>query len=225
MARRGFWMLLLCAPSFAQTVDTAFFETKIRPVLVAKCYQCHVSSMKPPMGGLALDTKASTLKGGDDGVVVVPGKPDESRLLAAIRYTDPDLKMPPTGKLPDNVIADFQTWIASGAPDPRTGPSTAAPVPTPQRGMSIDDGRKWWAFQPVQEMPAPSRQRIRTGPKTKIDSFILAKLEEKKLKPSPAADPAALWSSARTSIWLGTSRLMKKSRRSSTTSRQRHTRS
>src|SRR5581483_8008662 len=159
--------------------------------LVAKCYQCHVSSMKPPMGGLALDTKASTLKGGDDGVVLVPGKPEESRLLTALRYNDANLQMPPTGKLPDSVIAEFQTWIASGAPDPRTGASTAAPAPPPLRGMSIADGRKWWAFQPVQEKPAPHTKDSKWA-ETKIDSFILAKLEENKLKPSPTADRAAL---------------------------------
>lgn len=191
MGRCGFYVLILCASSFAQAPDTAFFETKIRPVLVAKCYQCHASSLKPPMGGLALDTRAATLKGGDDGPVIVPGKPADSRLLTAIRYSDPDLQMPPTGKLSDSVIADFETWIASGAPDPRLGSSTAAPSPPPLKGMSLEDGRKWWAFQPVHEIPAPATK----GPvwsKTKIDSFILAKLQEKKLKPSPVADPAAL---------------------------------
>jgi hypothetical protein len=122
-------MLLLCAAAFAQAPDTAFFETKIRPVLVAKCYGCHASTLASPMSGLALDTKAGVLKGGDGGTVVVPGKPADSRLLAAIRYTDPDLQMPPAGKLSDSVIADFETWIASGAPDPRTGPSTAPRAP------------------------------------------------------------------------------------------------
>jgi hypothetical protein len=184
-------MLLVCAPSFAQAPDTAFFETKIRPVLVAKCYGCHASTLPSPMGGLALDTKASVLKGGEGGPVIVPGKPAESRLLAAIRYSDQDLQMPPTGKLPDAVIADFEQWIASGALDPRTGPSTAAPSPAPLKGMSIADGRKWWAFQPVREMPAPATQGS-TWPKTKIDSFLLAKLTESKLKPSPAAQPDEL---------------------------------
>jgi hypothetical protein len=136
------------------------------------------------MSGLALDTKAGLLKGGDGGPAVVPGKPAESRLLAAIRYTDPDLQMPPAGKLSDSVIADFETWIASGAPDPRTGPSTAAPGPAPLKSMSIADGRNWWAFQPVHELPAPSTKGA--WPQTKIDSFILAKLVEKKLVPSPA---------------------------------------
>jgi hypothetical protein len=194
MGRRGLWMLVLCAGALAQAPDTAFFETKIRPVLVARCYGCHASTLPSPMSGLALDTKAGVLKGGDGGPVVVPGKPAESRLLAAIRYTDPDLQMPPAGKLSDSVIADFETWIASGAPDPRTGPSTAAPGPAPLKGMSIADGRKWWAFQPVHELPATSHEAAWPigWPQTKIDSFIVAKLAEKKLAPSPAASPAVL---------------------------------
>jgi hypothetical protein len=171
MGRYGLWMVLLCGASFAQSPDTAFFETKIRPVLVAKCYGCHASTLSSPQSGLALDTKAAMLKGGDGGPVIVPGKPAESRLLTAIRYTDPDLQMPPSGKMSDSTIADFETWIASGAPDPRTGPSTAkvAPGPAPLKGMSIADGRKWWAFQPVLELPAPTVKGSTWGSKAQQD--------------------------------------------------------
>ena len=191
MGRYSLWMLALCGTSFAQAPDMAFFESKIRPVLVAKCYGCHASTLASPQSGLSLDTKAGVLKGGAGGPVIVPGKPAESRLLAALRYNDPELQMPPAGKLSDSVIADFETWIASGAPDPRTGPSTAKAGPAPLKGMSIEDGRKWWAFQPVHEVAAPVVKGS-TWPKTKIDSFILAKLSEKKLKPSPPADAAVL---------------------------------
>jgi len=184
-------MLLLCGSSFAQTPDTAFFETKIRPVLVAKCYGCHASTLPSPQSGLSLDTKAGMLKGGDGGPVIVPGKPADSRLLSAIRYNDPDLQMPPNGKLSDSIVADFETWIASGAPDPRTGPSTVSKGPAPLKGMSIADGRKWWAFQPVNEFPAPVVKGS-SWPKTKIDSFILAKLAEKNLTPSAPADRVVL---------------------------------
>jgi hypothetical protein len=195
MVRSAWWMLVPCAPlfgqQFAQPADTAFFEAKIRPVLVAKCYKCHASTLPSPQGGLALDTKAGMLKGGEGGPVIVPGKPAESRLLDAIRYTNPDLQMPPTGKLSDPVIADFEQWIASGAPDPRTAAPAAAAAPAPPRGMSIADGRKWWAFQPVREAPAPSANGS-TWPKTKIDAFLLAKLADSKLQPSPEAEPAVL---------------------------------
>jgi len=77
------------------------------------------------MGGLILDTKAGLLKGGSDGPVVLPGKPAQSRLLQALRYSNQNLQMPPTGKLPDQVIADFEQWIAAGAPDPREDAATA----------------------------------------------------------------------------------------------------
>jgi hypothetical protein len=142
------------------------------------------------MSGLVLDTKAGVLKGGDRGVDVIPGKPAESRLLWALRYTDPQLQMPPTGKLDEVVISDFEQWIAAGAPDPR---EDAAPggSPVPLKGMSVEEGRKWWAFQPVKEMLSPKMQDP-AWPRTKVDSFVLAQLEEKGLKPSPPADVRTL---------------------------------
>jgi hypothetical protein len=177
----------------AQTADFTLFETKIRPVLTTKCYGCHSSKLKSPMGGLALDTKTGLLAGGATGKVIVPGKPQESRLLKALSYSDPNLQMPPTGKLSDTVIADFEQWIAAGAPDPRTDAPSAASgqSPAPLKGMSIEDGRKWWAFQPVSEMPAPTLKNAAWA-KSKSDAFVLAKLEEKGLTPSPKADPATL---------------------------------
>jgi hypothetical protein len=103
----------------AQTPDTAFFEAKIRPVLAAHCYGCHSSKLKAPMGGLVLDTKSGGLQGGGRGPAIVPGKPAESVLVKAMRFTDTHLQMPPSGKLADPVLATFEQWIAAGAPDPR----------------------------------------------------------------------------------------------------------
>ena len=191
MPRLLFAFPLLCTALLAQVPDAAFFEAKIRPVLAGKCYGCHSSGLKAPMGGLAVDSKDALLKGGADGPVLAPGKPDESRLLKALSYTDPQLQMPPAGKLPDAVIADFRQWIANGAPDPRTAPVKAGPATAPLKGMSVEDGRAWWAFQPVREVAAP-RVRNTAGPLSKIDSFILARLQEKKLKPSPSADRRTL---------------------------------
>ena len=182
--------LLLCLELSAQAPDAAFFEAKIRPVLAAKCYGCHASTLKAPMGGLALDTKAALLKGGDLGPVLTPGKPDDSLLLSALTYKD-DVQMPPTGKLPDAVIADFREWIAAGAVDPRTAPAAGGPTTSPLKGMSQADGRKWWAFQPVAENPAPKLRNARWA-QTKIDLFILRQLESKKLKPSLVADKRTL---------------------------------
>src|SRR5882757_4895619 len=98
-----------------QSPGAEFFEKKIRPVLTASCYGCHASTLKKPRGGLVLDTKEGLKKGGSSGPVVIPGKPSESLLLQALRYNDLRLKMPPAGKLPDSVIADFERWIATGA--------------------------------------------------------------------------------------------------------------
>src|SRR5215472_2188411 len=190
--RRKRFLLASLAFSLAAQPNNDFFESKIRPVLVTSCYGCHSSKLQSPMGGLVLDTKAGLLKGGSDGSVVVPGKPAQSRLLQALRYSNPNLQMPPTGKLPEQVIGDFEQWIAAGAPDPREDPAAAVTqTPALLKGMPIEEGRKWWAFQPVHVMPAPPVEDA-SWPKTKIDAFLLAKLEAKGLKPSERVDPRTL---------------------------------
>jgi hypothetical protein len=176
-------------PAGAQSSNADLFETKIRPVLVAKCYACHSSKLKSPMGGLVLDTKAGLAKGGASGLAVISGKPDESRLQRALRYDDPHLQMPPTGKLPDDTIASFAEWIAAGAVDPRVDSNTAGPAPV--RTVDFEKGRKWWAFQPVRKMALPA-VKAANWPLTRIDFFILAKLEENKLRPSRPADARTL---------------------------------
>src|SRR5438445_12754557 len=98
--------------------NPTFFEQKVRPLLIERCYQCH-SQGKPVKGGLKLDSRAGWQKGGDTGSAVVPGKPDESLLVTAVRYQDADLQMPPAGKLADAEIALLVEWVQRGAPDPR----------------------------------------------------------------------------------------------------------
>ena len=177
---------------FAQTPDIEFFEAKIRPVLVQKCYGCHNSKMAAPKGNLALDTKEGLLKGGVSGPAIVPGKPAESRLITALSFTDPLAKMPPSGKLPEAVLADFEQWIARGAADPRaSAPAVAAAAPQ-YKGMSLEEGRKWWAFQPVAVHATPKTASASRSAKNKIDNFVLAKLQDKKLAPSPQADKRTL---------------------------------
>ena len=148
------------------------------------------------MGGLVLDTKAGVKHGGNGGPILVAGDPKSSRLLKALTYNETDLRMPPTGKLPDEKIAAFEKWIADGAPDPREdAPAGAAPAVSAKKGMDIETGRKWWAFQPVETLPEPKLKNktfAKQWSKEKIDWFILAKLEQNKLKPSPAADRATL---------------------------------
>src|SRR5260370_4094389 len=200
------WLLLsilfipLRAPLRTQNADAAFFETKIRPVLATKCYACHSSSLKAPMGGLLLDTKAGLRKGGVAGPVIVPGKPDESRLLRAVSYTDPHLQMPAGGKLPESTLADFRQWIAGGAVDPRTDSGATNSSTGPLKGMSIEDGRKWWAFQPVHAMPKPMVKDAAWA-RSEIDPFILSKLEATGVKPSPPADPRTLVRRVYVDLW------------------------
>ena len=107
--------LSVSTPLAAQATDVEFFEAKIRPVLVQRCYSCHNSKMAAPKGDLILDTKEGLLKGGASGPVLEPGRPADSRLLKVLSYTDPLVQMPPSGKLADAVLEDFAQWVAKGA--------------------------------------------------------------------------------------------------------------
>ena len=162
-----------------------FFETKIRPVLAENCYTCH-SAEKKIKGGLRLDSPAALLKGGDTGPAIVPGNAEASLLIKAVRYLDADLQMPPKEKkLPAEQIADLEAWVKMGAPLPTY--SDAKPQLT-EVGVAR---AKHWAFQPVQKPALPKVKNSRWA-KTPVDDFVLAKLEEKKLKPAPIADRRTL---------------------------------
>src|SRR5688572_2827394 len=102
----------------ASAEDVAFFETKVRPVLADHCYRCHSGKSEKLKGGLLLDTREAVLKGGETGPSVVPGKPEQSRLVEAIGYLNVDLQMPPKGKLSAGQIADLTEWVKRGAPWP-----------------------------------------------------------------------------------------------------------
>jgi len=174
-------VLLLAAALATPPAGVEFFERKIRPVLAGKCYACHNS--KTATSGLALDTKAGLIKGGARGVILIAGDPEGSRILRALSYEDPDLKMPPTGKLAPEQIADFAAWVKMGAPDPRDPASTSATAwrPTSQ----------FWAFQPVRDHRPPTVKN-RSWPATPIDRFLLAAWEREGLTPAPAADRRTL---------------------------------
>ncbi|MBU6401956.1 MAG: DUF1549 domain-containing protein, partial [Verrucomicrobia bacterium] len=171
-----------------------FFETRIRPVLVERCYPCHSANAGKLKGGLRLDSRDGVLKGGDNGPVLVPGHAEKSRLIAAIQYQNDDLRMPPPkrGKLSAAQIADFVAWVSMGAPDSRTtpvaGPVRAVPADSPYDFVAA---RKLWAFRRPQAPPLP-RVKNRRWPKSPIDRFILAKLEANHLTPSPRADKRTL---------------------------------
>ena len=114
-----FCVLLLIQSAVLADPKTDFFEKKIRPVLSGNCYECHSAKSKALKAGLLLDRKAGWVRGGKNGAVIHPGKPDESILMNALRYDNHDLQMPPSGKLSESVLADFEKWIAMGAQDPR----------------------------------------------------------------------------------------------------------
>lgn len=191
---RLFFGALLMAVGSRATADesaeaTPFFESKIRPVLVQHCYQCHSAKAGKTEGGLRLDSRNGIRSGGDRGAAVVPGDTKKSVLLTAISHSDPDLKMPPKKeRLPESVINDFKTWINSGAADPREEDATNAATPP----VTIEAGRKFWAFQkPTAHKPTTvfdSGERA----KRELDHFVLAKLDANGLSPSLDAEPATL---------------------------------
>lgn len=169
--------------------DVEFFESKIRPLLVQRCFECHSERAKAVKAGLRLDSRARVLAGGDNGPALVPQKPDESLLIDAINYKQASVQMPPRGKLPQNEIDLLTEWVRRGAPFPEA----TAPADTAKHGSRIDfeAGRKFWAFQPVREHPVPEVQRREWAAK-RIDAFLLQKLEQNRLFPSPEADRRTL---------------------------------
>ena len=179
--------------------EEEFFEAKVRPVLAAHCQECH--GPEKHKGGLRLDGRGAMLKGGETGAVVVPGKPNESPLIEAIRY-EGDVQMPPKGKLKNEEIAALTNWVKRGAPWPEARPGLStrtAPKPTATKSISeathpvalSAKDRAFWSFQPVQN-PAPPPVKDKGWARSSIDRFILAKLEENGLSPALSADKPTL---------------------------------
>ncbi len=150
-----------------------FFENKIRPILANHCLECHSAEKGKVKGGLNLDTREDSLKGGENGEAIKPGDAKGSPMIKAVEWTD-DLQMPPKKKLSDEQIALLKDWINRGAPDPREGSS----------GPKVSK-KDHWAFQPVNK-PTPPSVKNEGWVKNSIDRFVLAKLEEKGMLP---ADP------------------------------------
>jgi len=176
------------APGTISPADRQFFETRIRPVLTEECYKCHSHQADRVKGKLMLDSRDALLLGGVSGPAIVPGKPDESLLIQAIRYTDADLKMPPEdhgGRLTDQQVADLTEWVRRGAPDPRVPVMAAS-------GQSYGGvGKAHWAFQPVKQPVVPA-VKDSSWVQSPIDRFVLAKLESAGLHPNPLADKRTL---------------------------------
>ena len=162
-----------------------FFESKVRPILSEKCYECHSASANKSKGGLRLDHINLILKGGDSGPALVIGKPLESLIMEAIRYEDPDFHMPPKEKLSKQVVVDFEKWIMEGAHWPKENEPVAS---TKKKRSSFNlEKRKneHWCWQPIQKPEVPSLPGITLDP---IDSFIRARLDEEGLLPSEKTD-------------------------------------
>lgn len=185
------WQSHLAAAEPAAAEPTAegleFFEKRIRPLLVENCYECH-SAAKKTKGGLALDARDATLKGGDSGAVIAPGDPEKSRLIEAVRYKNRDLQMPPKGALSDAQVRDLEAWVKMGAPDPRGAKQVAS---SGKRTIDIEEGRKFWSFQPLAN-PSPPVVTNGGWVKSPVDAFLLAALEQAGLSPAPQADRRTL---------------------------------
>lgn len=177
----------------ATGADENFFETKVQPLLVARCYECH-SHGKKIKGGLALDSRSGWERGGEGGPALIPGSPETSRLITAVQYADQDLQMPPKKKLSDAEIAVLVEWVKRGAPDPR---SLIAGTAAPGKAASQEwesvyrDRLAWWSLQPVSK-PRPPQVQDKSWPRNQVDNFILAALEAKGLKPAGEADRRTL---------------------------------
>jgi hypothetical protein len=160
-----------------------FFEKRIRPVLAENCYKCHSAQSEKLKGKLRLDSREAILKGGETGPALVPGEPEKSLLIKAIRYLDEDLQMPPKTKLADQSIRDLEAWVKMGAPFPVAMVAAGRPVLTATKAP--------WPYGPVHRPAIPS-VHDRNWAASPIDHFILAQLEKKGLKPAPEADRRTL---------------------------------
>lgn len=174
-------LTLVGAPQGNSQDGLELFEKSVRPVFVERCLECH--GPDDQQGGLQLDSRAGWSRGGDSGPAIVPGNVDGSLLIKAIRYKDTALEMPPDGRLPEHVVAAIEKWVEMGAPDPREGELAER-----EGGVSVEEGREFWSFQPIQSPPVPAVRKT-DWPANEIDHFILAELESHGLEPNPEERP------------------------------------
>jgi hypothetical protein len=177
--------VLACAAAFAFGAgavrgDEAFFREKVEPVLKEHCYKCHSAEAEKIKGGLLLDSKEGILRGGDTGLALAPGDPDNSKIIIAVRHRDPDLQMPPKEKLAAEQIAVLEKWVKMGAPDPRSSP---APAYRAQKEL--------WSTKPIQK-PAVPQVKNTKWVRDPVDAFVLAELEKRGFAPVKAADARTL---------------------------------
>lgn len=161
-----------------------FFEQKVRPLLVAKCFECHSSAAEKIKGGLLLDARDSLLSGGDNGPAIVAGKPAESLMIKAVHYSEVGMEMPPTSKLKPHEIEVLETWVAMGAPFPPANTHHQE-----RKLIDIEAGKRHWAFQPLGE---PSELPNSIWARNRLDGFIHTAQTAHNVQPLGPAAPAQL---------------------------------
>ena len=189
--------LLACAgfgggASAATAADaTAIYERQIRPLFEQHCFKCHSHTADKIKGGLVLDSLGAMLTGGDTGPAIVPGHPEKSLLVKAVKNTAGlESIMPPKSKLSADEIAALEQWIKLGAPVPASA-TPFANGPTKRTGKLTEADKKWWAYQPVTK-PAVPQPRAANWARNDVDRFVLARLEREGLQPSPEAERVTL---------------------------------
>jgi hypothetical protein len=188
MLRCTTFVVLLALATNVRGDEDAYFESRVRPLLIEHCYECH--SGTSTKGGLSLESSQGWQKGGDSGAAILPGKPGESLVIQAIRYSDENMQMPPKGKLSAEAIEVLEEWVRSGAHDPRVGEEKLA-------GMKLEDAKSWWSFQPVSigantaTSSGVSSNSNSEGTST-IDRMVAAKLRDAGVQAFPQADPRDL---------------------------------
>src|SRR5882672_9083830 len=183
-------LLLITSMALADSPPdgTEFFEKKIRPLLVENCYKCHSATSEKLKGGFRLDSMQLALKGGESGkLAIVPGEPEKSLLIEAVRYNNTDLQMPPKKKLSQSQIDDLTAWVKMGAPWPADKPVEMVKKPV----FDIKERARHWAFQPLMNA-APPQVKNTAWCRSPIDNFALAKLEAAGLTPARPADKRTL---------------------------------
>ncbi len=170
--------------------EVEFFEKSVRPVLANKCFTCHSNEAKKLKAGLKLDSIDSMLAGGVSGPAIVPGDADASLLIQAVRYSDPDLSMPPKSQLDESIVKDLEKWVTMGAPWPGAKPTGEAGPAAPRTAkapLDVAKAREFWSFKPPvrTEPPATKDKQWAWSP---IDSFLLAAMEKAGIAPVGDAD-------------------------------------
>ena len=182
---------LVAATAAGATAESAegleYFEKQLRPLLVAKCQMCHNAQLKS--GGIDFSSVEGFVKARDEAALISLDNPGESRLLGIVGYTAPK-KMPPSGKLPDSEVAVFENWIRMGAPWPGAEQKTKM-ISASKDGVFTSEQKSYWAFQPISRPQSP-RVSDEAWVSSPIDRFILAKLDQKGMKPAAPADKATL---------------------------------